>query len=863
MLQNTEEIITDTSQINFENSFKKQNLSNSPKHSKSHKDYRHRTNGYRDVSEKLERLSCIFQEKMSYIEHKSQKEKSIIRIRKKSSADSRHYRKNLNLSCHKTEKIEPRKTSYDFYKTMYPVLGTKNKADYFQDSNNKEFSIQDTINRDTYFNFKPANEIKMLFIKSGETKQKKKDPINIPHSKFSQTFKSNPKSNVDKNLDDYGDHQKTMQDPTDLQNRTNFVGDMIKAERSLRLSKLKCKKDVSYLKDRDKRLLENFGTEEFKADYLPERSFTTAQLKENLTKSDFKMINLDYMITFDDEDNINDKIQTKLLKEQSKKLKDDILVDEQKSFVNRPKIEKIPNSRVEVIELGKWFAERVLSLHSFPTSKDESPQLAYKNYSESFTILISYMIKELIKQNYILCQERGELLGAVWVCMVSAFDQGYRFMKKIIQKSREFAKENLAKLMANKDAYTKNLLTEIEELKAANNNLKVNQQTKEREITILQNKYTTEKRNAFVTRERLRTLEKTFETVENFNGTISEILRRIQENRAGSSYMSDNDMLNIQFKDLNEASGELDTHTTLIKQIYESNEKYNENLEMDVKNIINNQTWDTDIIKTYDQCFQTELPAEIIIAMDKRTQTDDIYEAYFEQKNNAIDLKEKEESYLELGVHKEESYLSLNKPQVNLSSRGLFSAGLDITSKSNLKTPISNLKARHTVNQSTFSITPSLQNPMPIIPENETLFKFDIEHINNKKKLIAKSEKSSSNSNEDITKQKSNENFKRTSTLNPFCNYKKKNSIVNEVGDILSLDDKEIQRKSTVLSFRNLTGVESIESKRFMELKEDLSQSKSQKSKPKNSNSKTEPSESKTETLNSKTEPSQSILTNN
>ena len=83
------------------------------------------------------------------------------------------------------------------------------------------------------------------------------------------------------------------------------------------------------------------------------------------------------------------------------------------------------------------------------------------------------MIKQLIKQNYVICQERGELLGAVWICMVSAFDQGYSFMKQIIKKSRDLAEENQAKAMENKDIYINNLLKEIDQLKETRDDLKV------------------------------------------------------------------------------------------------------------------------------------------------------------------------------------------------------------------------------------------------------------------------------------------------------------------------------------------------------------------------------------------------------
>ena len=114
-------------------------------------------------------------------------------------------------------------------------------------------------------------------------------------------------------------------------------------------------------------------------------------------------------------------------------MEDRLLSSELNNYLHRNKWEKIPSSRIDIVELGKWFAERILQ-----QNQNNLIELSYKKYFEDLTVLISYMTKELIKQNYVICQERGELLNITWICMVTAFDEGTNFMKKVLEKSKQF-----------------------------------------------------------------------------------------------------------------------------------------------------------------------------------------------------------------------------------------------------------------------------------------------------------------------------------------------------------------------------------------------------------------------------------------
>ena len=205
------DFIVDTTLNKSKKSFKKKHNSPRARRSKSKQGYRHQSNGYKDMSEKLERISNIFTEKINYIDHKANKERSNIRIRRKTSEDFNKFNKTVNVGFNRTESNEVRKNSPDFYKTTYTGLGKNNNTEIYQEVSNKDFNLTNAttsnLNRDSYLNFRPANEIKMLFVKSGETKHRKKNTFNIPHSKFSQTFKnSDDLTNYNKHLGDYGDH---------------------------------------------------------------------------------------------------------------------------------------------------------------------------------------------------------------------------------------------------------------------------------------------------------------------------------------------------------------------------------------------------------------------------------------------------------------------------------------------------------------------------------------------------------------------------------------------------------------------------------------------------------------------------------
>lgn len=82
--------------------------------------------------------------------------------------------------------------------------------------------------------------------------------------------------------------------------------------------------------------------------------------------------------------------------------------------------------------------------------------------------------------------------------MVIAFDEGYSFMKKVIEKSREFQNENMARKMADKDKYIEGLLKQVEEAGRDRDSLKVKLAQSGRAEHSIKSKYTQEKKNSFL-----------------------------------------------------------------------------------------------------------------------------------------------------------------------------------------------------------------------------------------------------------------------------------------------------------------------------------------------------------------------------
>jgi hypothetical protein len=200
--------------------------------------------------------------------------------------------------------------------------------------------------------FRPANEVKMLFLKSSDKKSITKPTYtNIPHAKFNNSVLQNGDATPQQiSQKQYQMYLQSLLAPTDLMTRTNFVADMLSAEKKIELTNLKRRKDVSFLKDRDKKLLTNFGTAEYKSDYLPEKNLTSEDLRQILVKSDFKMLNQENLVSFDDLSALNEDVITSVYKEQVQNLESKIMSTELETYLNRTKLEKIPASRVDIIE---------------------------------------------------------------------------------------------------------------------------------------------------------------------------------------------------------------------------------------------------------------------------------------------------------------------------------------------------------------------------------------------------------------------------------------------------------------------------------------------------------------------------------
>ena len=59
-----------------------------------------------------------------------------------------------------------------------------------------------------------------------------------------------------------------------------------------------------------------------------------------------------------------------------------IMSTELENYLNRNKMEKVPSSRVDIIELGKWFAERVFELQNHCLVEKT---ITYKEYYEKYS----------------------------------------------------------------------------------------------------------------------------------------------------------------------------------------------------------------------------------------------------------------------------------------------------------------------------------------------------------------------------------------------------------------------------------------------------------------------------------------------
>jgi hypothetical protein len=157
----------------------------------------------------------------------------------------------------------------------------------------------------------------MLFLKSSDKKSITKPTYTaIPHAKFNNAVLQNgdatPQQIAQKQYEMY---LQSLLAPTDLMTRTNFVGDMLTAEKAIELTNLKRRKDVSFLKDRDKKLFTNFGTAEYKSDYLPEKNLTSEDLKQILVRGNFKMLNQENLVSFDDLSTMNEDMINSVYKE--------------------------------------------------------------------------------------------------------------------------------------------------------------------------------------------------------------------------------------------------------------------------------------------------------------------------------------------------------------------------------------------------------------------------------------------------------------------------------------------------------------------------------------------------------------------
>lgn len=199
-------------------------------------------------------------------------------------------------------------------------------------------------------------------------------------------------------------------------------------------------------------------------------------LKKILEKTNFPKLDLSNIIEFENFDEENREDVKKIYDEHKSDLHNRITSTDLKNYLNQNfnRLQKTPTSRVEVVEIGRWFADKITELTA------EKEILSFKEYFEDLTTIITYFMKELIKQNYVICQERGELMNITWTCMAIAFDEGQNFMKKVLEKSSFFHEEKTARAMKDKDKYVQKIQHDYELLTKEKNNLEIKLAASER-----------------------------------------------------------------------------------------------------------------------------------------------------------------------------------------------------------------------------------------------------------------------------------------------------------------------------------------------------------------------------------------------
>ena len=641
----------------------------------------------RQLSEKLEKISNICSNKIDYWDNKFKRSKNSsykltsktpnINPIKDSYKNSFDYIEqpisNLTKSNTYTDKLK--RTLPELDNSFMRINKENSLQESFQVNNSFDMSssnIENTSSNKGNFkmlqNIRPATELKLLFLKNSNKKALLKEQfIDIPHSKFKpqdfedsvidpskQRSSSKRQNSSNSNLDKtqgYESYLKNILKPSDLLVRTNFVEDMLNAERTIEMTNLKRKKDISFQKERDRKLQAEFGSIEFKADYLPEYTQTNRDLLTIMKESNFKTINMANLVTFESTDNINEDFINEIYSEKIKSISKRIITDELKWFINRKQLEKVSNSRIGVVELGKWFAERVIDLEDKNLKESN-----YSKYQSELVVLLSYLTKEMIKQNHVICQERGELMNISWLCLVTVFDEGFSFMQNVVEKVREYSKSSQEEKMKERNDYIIKLEKEISDLKKHSDDLMAQLKTKDKQLSSVSNKYTCEKKFTLMKEEKCRVSDKCFFTVQNFVHALEEKIKKINENRSTKASQYESEKVSFFNDPINYLEMQFETYNSQIQKLHSKNTDYQENFEKDIENTLQKLHGDPDIKKINYKSSQTETVGLQTytgqvkqIKNDIKTQTEDVYEKLFEgiNKEKKISLNQEiEQKYV-------------------------------------------------------------------------------------------------------------------------------------------------------------------------------------------------------------------------